>query len=359
MGKYLIINPFGIGDVLFTTPAIKAIRQKEPDSFIGYWCNERVASLLKNNPDINKIFALSRGDIKRLFKGLKGVIVLLNLIGEIRKEKFDASLDFSLDSRYGLWSKLAGIKKRVGFDYRGRGRFLTEKIALKGYSGKHVVEYYGGLLKFFDIKFKEKAMSLKVSDAAGIKAKEILAGHGVKPSDTVVGMAMGGGMSWGRDAVYKQWPPEKFAQVAKNLINEPAIHIVLLGSADEKPLANIITEKTGSKNILDLTGKIGLEELAAIIEDLDLLICNDGGPLHMAVALGINTVSIFGPVDGRTYGPYPPDKKHIVIKKELPCRPCYENFRFKGCVNNKQCLEEITVEEVCEGAKGLLSENKK
>ena len=125
MEKFLIINPFGIGDVLFTIPVIRALKEKYPGSFIGYWCNERVSRLLKNDPDINKVFDLSRGDVKRLYKGLKRSAVLFGLVGRIRKERFNAAFDFSLDSRYGLWSKLAGIRKRIGFNYKGFKRALS------------------------------------------------------------------------------------------------------------------------------------------------------------------------------------------------------------------------------------------
>jgi len=110
-----------------------------------------------------------------------------------------------------------------------------------------------------------------------------------------------------------------------------------------------------SPAMVNLTGKLNLEELAGVMSELKLLICNDGGPLHMAAALGVKTVSIFGPVDEVVYGPYPPDVKHVVVKKDLPCRPCYKDFRFAGCSNNRKCLQDITVGEVFEQVKGLLS----
>jgi len=394
MRRILIINPFGIGDVLFTTPVIRAIKEKHPDSVIGYWCNERVADLLKTNPDIDKAFPLSRGDIKRVYgglkgadkglkgigRGLKGFAVLVNLIRAIRKEGFDTTFDFSLDSRYGLWSKLAGIKKRIGFDYKGRGRFLTDKIGLDGYSDKHVVEYYLDLLKFIGIKTSSPGLdaaykggtgrgcvsyNLYISKENSAKAKSILTKHGIASSDLIIGIAMGGGASWGKDALYKHWPADKFAQLVDRLIKESNARVVLLGSIDEKPLAEIASSRLnarsnrgGTRNddncIVNLTGKLDLEELSAVIKELKILVCNDGGPLHMAVALGVNTVSIFGPVDEKVYGPYPPGQKHVVIKKDLSCRPCYENFRFKGCSNNRQCLEGIAVDEVYQATEKLL-----
>ena len=190
------------------------------------------------------------------------------------------------------------------------------------------------------------------------KANNKLPGAGISPLDPVIGIAMGGGASWGKDAIYKQWPAQKFGELADRIAKEAGARIVLLGSADEKPLADVILKKgqssPGTVPIVDLTGRLNLEELAAAMKELKLLICNDGGPLHMAVALGINTVSIFGPVDERVYGPYPAGEKHMVIKKDIPCRPCYKDFRFKGCFNNRRCLEDITVDEVYSKVRAFL-----
>ncbi|MFA5255575.1 MAG: lipopolysaccharide heptosyltransferase II [Candidatus Omnitrophota bacterium] len=353
MEKYLIINPFGIGDALFATPVIRALKNRYPGCFIGYWCNERVGDLLKNNPKIAKVFSLSRGDIKRIYKDsyLKRLTALFKLISEIRKEKFDAAFDLSLDSRYGLWSLLAGIKKRVGLDYKNRCRFLTDKICLNGSSGRHVIEYNLDVLKLINVEPEGKSPELVISEEDRGMARNILKKYGVVASDILVGMAPGGGASWGRDAIYKQWPVEKFAEVAIKAAKELGAKVVLLGSAEERPLAEVV-EKMGQ--FIDLTGKLSLNELTAVISELKLLICNDGGLLHMAVALGVNTVSMFGPVDERIYGPYPPSERHIVIKKDLSCRPCYKDFRFAGCSNNRRCLKDITVEEVFEKVKSLL-----
>jgi len=376
MNKFLIINPFGIGDVLFTTPIARAIRENYPGSVIGYWCNERVRVVLKGNLSVDIIIGISRGDIKRMYKKspLKRFFALIKLIWKIRSKRFDVAFDFSLDSRYGLWSMLAGIKKRIGFDYKGRGRFLTDKIDLKAYSGKHVIEHNLDLLRFVDIEPKDKSLEIVITEQDKAKARSILKEHGVAVTDLLIGVAPGGGASWGKDATYKQWPAEKFAELTSGLIKDPNVKIVLLGSSEEKPIAEIVKKRGQTQSahdrrdgsnpffpgsdpifsIVDLAGELSLKELAAVINELRLLICNDGGPLHMAVALGVKTVSVFGPVNEKVYGPYPSDEKHVVIKKDLPCRPCYKDFRFTGCSNNRKCLEDITVEEVFEKAKSLL-----
>lgn len=355
MKKLLLINPFGIGDVLFTTPVIKAIKDNQPDSIIGYWCNERVKDILKNNSNIDKIFALSRGDIKKIYRKsrLKGIYKFLSLLYSIRKERFNILLDFSLDHRYSLISKLLGIKKRIGFNYKNRARFLTHKIDIDGYDSKYVVEYYLDLLKLIDIKPKTYHLDLYISKENKIKSKNILAKLGIDEKDLIIGILPGAGRSWGKDASFKQWPAIRFAQLADRIINGLGAKLVILGDELERPIAEMIVNTMQNKTI-DLVRKTSLEELASIISNLCILVTNDGGPLHIAVAVGVKTVSIFGPVDEKVYGPYPPSENHIVIKKDLSCRPCYKSFRFLGCFNNRRCIQDITVDEVYSAVKRLI-----
>lgn len=354
--NFLIINPFGIGDILFTTPVIREIKENYPDSFIGYWCNERVRPLLEANPRIKQIFGLTRGDLKKIYKKsfFSGLGNTLRLGWQMKRANFDICFDFSLDHRYSLFAKLIGIPRRIGFNYKGRGRFLTDKVDISGYSGKHVVEYYLGLLRFLGIEAKERALELAITPAAREKARNLLAARGIEDDDLVVGLAPGAGGSWGKDASYKHWPALKFAQAADKIIGELKAKVVILGDESEQPIADVVINAMRNKP-LDLTGKIKLETLPAVIKNLNLLISNDGGPMHMAVALGIKTVSIFGPVSETVYGPYPEHRNHAVLKWDLPCRPCYKNFRLFPCAKDKECLRSVGVEEVFAQARALLS----
>ncbi len=361
MKKILIINPFGIGDVLFTTPVIKAIKDNLPNATISYWCNERVKSILEDNKNIDKVFALSRGDIKKIYSRskLEGVYKSFSLLQSIKKEKLEVAFDFSLDHRYSLLSKFVGIKKRIGFNYKNRGRFLTDKIDIDSYNNKHVVEYYLDLLKFINIKPKTYNLDLSVSDEYKIKVKDALNKLDVNDNDLLIGIAPGGGASWGKDACLKHWPAPRFAQLADRIQDVLGAKIIILGDESERPPADMIIKEMKNKAI-DLGGKTTLEELIAIMDTVEVLITNDGGPLHIAVALGKKTVSFFGPVDPKVYGPYPPDdRRHIVLRKELACSPCYRNFRLVPCQRNKACLQDITVDEAMNAVSMLLSERNK
>jgi len=354
--KILVINPFGIGDVLFTTPVIRALKEKYPDSFIGYWCNQRVKPLIEPNPRINRVFALSRGDWKKIYREsfFSGVGKAWQLFWQLRKERFDICLDFSLDHRYSLVAKIAGVPKRVGFNYKDRGRFLTDKIDITGYNDKHAVEYYLDLLRFLDIEAKDKSLELAVLESARQKARNILSSRGIQENDLLVGIAPGAGGSWGKDAGYKHWPALKFAQIAERLSVELKAKVVILGDASERPIADVIVNALRHKPV-DLVGSTNLEILPALIKELRLLVCNDGGPMHMAVALGVKTVAVFGPVSELVYGPYPEQRNHVVLKWDGPCRPCYKNFKLLICDRDKECLKSVSVEEVFAASRSLLS----
>jgi lipopolysaccharide heptosyltransferase II len=301
------------------------------------------------------IFALSMGDLKKTYNqsALRGIGRLLNLLYKIKKQRFDISLDFSSEHRYSLISKLLGIRRRIGFNYKNRGRFLTDKINLDGYDSKHVVEYYLGLLKPLKIEAKRHNLELPVESATLAKGNNILSRFGVSDKDLLVGIAPGAGASWGKDASIKHWPAIRYAQLADNILNDFQVKILLLGDEQERPIADIIVN-TMTHKAIDLVGKTTLEELLAIISELRLLITNDGGPLHIAVAEGVNTVSIFGPVDDLVYGPYPPDENHTVIKQNLPCRPCYHNFKMPICDRERECIKSISTEEVYASVRRLL-----
>ncbi|MEW6008945.1 MAG: lipopolysaccharide heptosyltransferase II [Candidatus Omnitrophota bacterium] len=357
MHRILIINPFGIGDCLFTTPLISSIKQQWPDSYLGYWCNERVSELLKQNPKIDIVFPLSRGDIKRLYGNLPFAQLknIFRLFSQIRKTNFDIALDFSLDHRYGLLSKLAGVKKRIGFDYKNRGRFLTQKRKISGYQDRHIVEYYFQLLRFLQIEPMVKRLELFVSESFRSWTQEFLRENHIDAEIKIIGICPGAGESWGKDAIFKRWDVERFAQVCNKLIENLKVKILIFGNKqDEEACQKVYRTILKKEEVLKIYPDFTLSQFAALLSKCSLLITNDGGPLHMAVALGVKTVSIFGPVSEIVYGPYPASKEHIVVKTDYDCQPCYKNFRFPKCENGQRCMIDIKPEEVFQAARSLL-----
>lgn len=355
MKKFLIINPFGIGDVLFTTPVIHTLKDAFAGVKIGYLCNRRSAPILEANPYLDYLFVYERDEFEALrrksfFAWIKKLTAFLR---EIKKERFDVAFDFSLNTQYGFFSWYAGIKERLGYDFKKRGRFLTKKISLAGYAEKHIVDYYADLLKYIGLDLKYRNLELYLKDEDIRRAEEILVNNNIGPSDFLAAIIPGAGRSWGKDAPFKHWPAENFAELADKLVENYKAKIIIMGDFSERQISKKILERMRYEAV-DLTGMTTLGELAALLKRMKLVVTNDGGPLHMAVALGVKTVSIFGPVDERLYGPYPPSQERIVVKKDVSCRPCYMNFRMPICRYDRQCLKSINTEDVFDAVRKLL-----
>lgn len=346
MKKILIANIFGIGDVLFTTPLISNLKKHFKELEVGYLCNARTKDVLEYNPDIEKIFVYEKDYFLELQKEsrLKSVKEMLGLINAIRKEKYDAVFDFTLSRKFGFIFLMCGIGKRIGFDYKKRGIFLTGKLPLAGFEEKHVVEHYLDLLALVGSSAEEKDMSLAPGEDVLGWADEYLAANGINRGK-LVAVVPGGGASWGGDAFRKRWPPEGFAHVADSL-KEKGYDVALLGDSSEKDLCMRVSDMMERSPSLIEAG-LDLKKYIALLSRCNLVVCNDGGPLHLAVALGSRTVSVFGPVDEYVYGPYPKTDNHRVLTAlELPCRPCYSRFKFAGCDKDMECLAGLTPEIV-------------
>ena len=351
--KILIVNPFGIGDVIFSTPIIEILKNKYPDCIIGYICNKRAYEVIRSNPKIDKFFIYEKDDFRAAWKRSKRECFKLvcELLNTIKHEHFDTMIDLSLGYQYSLLLSFIGIQKRFGFNYRNRGRFLTRKIDMDGFSEKHVIKYYCETLNFLGIDTRGINLSPKVylTDKDTLWAGEFLKANGVTEKDILIGVIPGCGASWGMDAKHRRWDHEGFATVCDGIAMRYGAKVMLLGDSGEAGICEDIQNKLKNKAVM-ACGKTSLRNFLGLINRCRLIITNDGGPLHMAVGLGLNTISIFGPVDDKIYGPYPPASKHVVIsRKDLSCRPCYKKFKYKGC-DKRECLTSIKPNDILDAA---------
>ncbi|MGD2278859.1 MAG: glycosyltransferase family 9 protein [Candidatus Omnitrophota bacterium] len=346
MKKILVANIFGIGDVLFTTPLIASLKKEMNAVEIGYLCNARTRPVLECNPEIEDIFVYEKDDLAALWKSsrAKCLKTVYKLFSDIRKKKYDAVFDFTLSREFGFFFFLAGIPRRIGLDYKNRGIFLTDRLEFTGFSGKHVTEYYLDLLRFMGVEPSVKELQLVPDEEAREWASSYLSEHGAQGS-SLAAVIPGGGASWGGDAFRKRWTPEGFSYVADILAGQ-GIALAVLGDVNEKDLCGSVAGKMKKRPPI-LENGLSLDKYIALLSACDLVLCNDGGPLHIAVALGVNTVSVFGPVDQKVYGPYPlSGKNKVITAHEVPCRPCYDRFKLPECEYENRCLTDIDPEVV-------------
>lgn len=353
--KILVVNPFGIGDLLFSTPLIKNLKFYYPKAKITVLTAARTAAVLENNPSVNTVIGFNRGDYKELKKKSRRAAYkkLFEVLGKVMFSKFDLCIDLSLEHRYSLFLKLLGVSPRIGYNYRKRGRFLTHKADFGGFVGKHVVEYHLGLIRFLGVKPRYNQMELFLNDKQKNKAKEFLAAKGVKEGDCLIGFAPFGGEAFGDKYRIKHWPKENYAKLGNFLKDNYRAKIVIFAGAKEKADQKELMALFADQEIIDTTDK-SLIEVAAIIQNCRVMVSNDTGPLRFADALEIPTIALFGPTDEVAYGTYPAAENKAVIAKNLSCRPCYSNFQVSQCQFSQRCLSEITVDEVLSKVKQLL-----
>ena len=197
--RILIVNPFGIGDVLFTTPLVRALRRAFPGSYLGYLCNRRTEDILRNNPNLDELFIYEKDEVVQLFQASrwKGVAYIAGFLRRIRGARFDLAVDLSLGEKYAFLLKWLGVPRRIGFDYRRRGRFLTGRLPIDGYHNAHVVEYYRSLLHFMGILLCDASLELCVSETDRRWAAQWLNEHHLEGERLIVGVVPAGGVSWG------------------------------------------------------------------------------------------------------------------------------------------------------------------
>jgi len=354
--RILIANPFGIGDILFTRPLVCALRQIFPKAWMVFLCNRRVASLLTCWPELNRVEVFEKDEFRMAWQQSRVMAIrsLRRWIGRLRSERFDILIDLSLSWQYGLAGWLCGIPKRVGFNHKGRGRFLTHTLPLEGFHERPVADHILDLLPLMGLerlRLDDEALLLPAHPLPQLESQLKHLGILGSPIPSV-GLVPGGGISWGPWARYKQWPPDRFIELARQIQARWGARIVLLGDQSEEPLCREIGAHLEGPSAW-MAPAPSLALMAEVFRRCRLVIGNDSGPIHLAEMVGTPTVSIFGPVDPGVYGPLVQRAIHRVVVKGLACRPCYRAFRFPPCPWDNACLRQLPVERVMEAVESI------
>jgi len=352
----LIVNPFGIGDVLFSTPLVRALRRAFPHAYLAYLCNRRTEEILQRNEHLDELFIYEKDELIGLWNRSKRACLtsVCSLLRHIRRRRFELAIDLSLGERYSFLLACLGVPRRIGFDFRRRGRFLTHRFVMEGFQDQHVVEYYAQLLAMLGIHLLDRQLELVFTNEDRLAVEQRLGPLQFQNGQRVIGLVPAGGISWGVQAHFRRWPKEGFIQVGQALSEQYGAKILVFGESRDHEVCVEIAQAIGPAAV-DLSGKTTLGQFVGLIGRCDLVVSNDGGPIHIAASQSVPTVSIFGPVDPEVYGPYPRTAEHhIVYKAELPCRPCYHQFKLPPCPYERACLTDIEPAEVLAACEQLL-----
>lgn len=333
--KILIINVNWIGDVLFTTPFIKSVKEAYPDSHIACLLHPRCLGMLEGNPRLDEIIIYDEEGEH------KSIIGKLKLIKILRNKKFDKAFILHRSFTKALLAYLAGIEERIGYPTKNRGWLLT-KNAEEPIDEMHKVEYFLNLARADDIVPADRSYEFFIKDADRDYIKNFLAEHGVRENGLLAVLCPGG--NWDP----KRWPGENFAKLADMLIEKKGASVVISGALKEMKLAEEIKAMMKGRAII-ASGKTTLKQLGALLERADIVIANDTGSMHIAVSMKTRVIALFGPTSPKITGPYGKGD-YKVISGYSGCEvPCYD----MTCKSNR-CMASISAEDVFAAAEKML-----
>jgi heptosyltransferase-2 len=324
--KIIVRMPNWIGDAVLALPALATLRAAYPEAEIWIAAREWVKDLIGPRPSVQGIVALPEvRNLKSLRKAARLVKAGGFDIGLLLTNSFASALVFSL----------AGVRERWGYARDGRRLLLTRAVRVREtWAPLSQRDYYLALLAGLGLAPLSGEIDLHVSAAEGKAADALLDTAGRDRSRPLV--ILNPGAAYGPA---KRWPAERFAALAGLLRSRAGAEIALVGAPGDTSIADAIASAWDGK-LLDFTGRTSLRELAGLITRARVFITNDTGPMHMANALKVPVVAIFGPTDPLRTGPFQPPS--AVLKKDVPCWPCL----YRACPYDHRCMTRIDPEEV-------------
>ncbi|MFO7665696.1 MAG: lipopolysaccharide heptosyltransferase II [Desulfobacterales bacterium] len=319
-----------VGDAVMTLPALEAVRENFPESRITVLARPWVAPVFENHPAVNNILIYNSHD------GLKkNISEFFHVINLVRKNRFDLAVLFQNAFEAAFLAYLGRVRYRLGFDSDGRGFLLTHRIKrTDDILGVHQVEYYLSILKSVGLEAKSRNPVLHISKKDSIKAEALLKINGINLNDFLLGL--GPGAIFGNA---KRWPVERFAKIGDWAAEKWSAKIIIMGSKKEKEIGTSMTGLMRHKPV-DFCGATSLGEAMGIIGRCNLFVTNDSGLMHVAAALGVSTLAIFGSTDHVATGPR--GIRTRIIKHDIDCSPCLK----PECPTDFKCMLSIEPEEV-------------
>ena len=328
-----------IGDAIMTLPAIRAVRNTFPAARISVLAKPWVVEIFNICKDIDEVIVFKSPGPH------SGIAGKLRLARELKARKFDTSILLQNAIEAAIITRLAGIPVRAGYNSDARGLLLTHSVQrTEGIRKVHQIQYYLEMVKSLGCLSAGAQVHLHPGNEYQTLSEKIFAERDIGMQSLVIGLAPG--------AAYgpaKRWLPERFAAVGDRLVEDLSAQVVLFGSREDRKTTDIV-EQHARHQMVNLAGKTNLKEAIAVISRCSLFISNDSGLMHVAGALNIPTVAIFGSTNPLTTSPV--GERSIVIYKGASCSPCLK----ETCPTDFRCMDMISFEEVYKIARGLVTQ---
>jgi lipopolysaccharide heptosyltransferase II len=352
--KILLLRLRLIGDVVFTTPLIRALRRAYPTARITYLVEAEAAPIVRHNPHLDEVIVVPRT------RGLRRVADDVMLARRLRRERFDLALDLHGGPRSAWFAWASGATTRVGYDITGRAWMYTRLVARsRELTPRHSVVNQWDLLDAIPgwpggaPGPERDAVEMPLQADADARMAGKLAAAGVGPGDELVTVHVSAGNP------FRRWPETSFVETVTALASaHPGRRIVLSSGPSDRGAASRIAEAArarlgaGAGRVVDV-GEFDLQELRALIERSRLFVGGDTGPLHIAACTPTAVVGLYGPTLSARSAPWRgPDAVTISLERDdLPCRPCDQRVCAPG---DFRCLTGLTPDRVIAAAEQAL-----
>jgi heptosyltransferase-3 len=322
------------------TPAVRAIREKYPQSHMAFLVERESSDILKLNPYLNELLILDR-------KRYLNPVYWIKIIHRLRKRNFDLTIDFLGNPRTGYLSFLSGAGQRLGFDTARRRLFYNLAVKTSA-TGKYSAAYKLEMLECLGIRGQDLHLDFIVSSQAKSFAREFFDENRLSRDDLIVSVSPTSRRH------FRLWPLKRYARLADWLVSEFNAKVILVwGPGEEETVKRV-------KDLMKQTPLICREthdllQLGAILERCDLHIGNDNGTKHIAAAVGKPTITIYSVEDPRSWT-HPDPYRHKFLKAQVDCPDCHRD-RYK--CSDLKCLNRIQVQDVQKVFLELLGDLKK
>ena len=322
--KILIIRNDGIGDLLNSTPAIALLRQNYPDAEIAVLAQPLNVPILIGNPDVDRVLIFDREGEHRWLRDR------LRFYRSLRCEKYDLVVAVRTASWSNFVAFFSGARYRLGRCHKRFKSTLTHAWKGKYEKGHvHEVDRNFDLVRLICEGEGHRRLVLNLLDDEIAQARKWLTDWKIESNDFLVGIHPGG------SSFDKRWPEENYARVADAFVQEHDAKILILRGPEEAELERNLRKAMQSEPIAYAPKSI--RELAALIGGCNLFACNDSGPMHIAAALDVPTVAIFGPTDHIAWKPL--SEEATIVRRDMPCWPCSAH----KCKIGWECTKKLPV----------------
>lgn len=331
----LIVKLSAIGDVIHTLPSLAALRRLYPDAHITWVIEEDSSDIIEGHPCLDRVIISRRKswlkNLKKLHEVRKTIDEMASFVATLRDRRYDLVVDFHGLLKSSLIVLLSGGRRKLGYDSMQElsGLFLGEKIYED--MNKHAVDRYLDLPRHLGADIGKPEFAIHIGEENRNRVDNLLKESGISVEDSFV--SVNPVAFWDT----KLWEDDKFARLCDRITEELKMKVVFTGGRNRKTVERIRSLMNFPS--ADLAGRTTLRDLAYLYELSDIIITTDSGPMHVSAAVGTPTVALFGPTDPARTGPY--GEGHTVIRKNLPCSPCF----LKKC-KTKECMKGISVEDV-------------